>query len=100
MIITNINGTTDNICNCGSWLDHWLRFSGQLLPPHCPEARCIDKPTVGAHIQLGGLMGGNEWYIIPLCQSHNRSVARLEVSNSIRLVSANVGQTCGRLPPR
>ena len=34
MRVNNINGTSDNSCNCGSWLDHWKNYSRQALPTY------------------------------------------------------------------
>lgn len=96
MKINNINGTSSNVCNCGSWLDHWKNFSGQLLPSYCPETKCMQKPEVGAHIQKESSSDSN-WYIIPLCKTHNVEKGKsLTVSDSIALVSANVSKTCGK----
>lgn len=93
MRITNINGTSDNTCSCGSWLDHWKNFSHQSVPTHCPEKSCIKKPEVGAHVQKSGY---SNWYIVPLCVDHNRQTgSSMEISDSIALVSANVSETCG-----
>jgi hypothetical protein len=96
MKVTNINGTTDNTCKCGSWLEHWKKFGGQRLPMCCPEESCRQQPEVGAHAQKEGSTDGN-WYIIPLCSVHNRETGKtLEVSDGIELASANVSETCGR----
>jgi hypothetical protein len=94
MKVTNINGTSDNSCRCGSWLDHWKNFSGQALPNYCPEKSCTNKPEVGAHIQKDSTYNKN-WYIVPLCKSCNAETnGSLEISDSIALVSANVNETC------
>lgn len=93
MRVNNINGTSDNSCNCGSWLDHWKNYSRQSIPTDCPEKSCTKKPEVGAHVQKSGY--GN-WYIVPLCADHNQQTgSSLEISDSIALVSANVSETCG-----
>lgn len=96
MKVTNINGTSDNFCNCGSWLKHWENYSNQSLPLYCPEKSCLNKPEVGAHVQKDSFID-NSWYIIPLCKYHNGKFGEtIEVSDSIALVSANVSQTCGK----
>ncbi len=96
MKVTNINGTTQNTCKCGSWLEHWKKFSGQALPSYCPEASCLQKPEVGAHVQKDSSTD-RSWYIIPLCKAHNAQTGKsLTVSDSIKLVSANVKETCGK----
>ena len=95
MNVNNINGTSDNNCNCENWLDHWKNFSNQSLPTHCPEKNCIQKPEVGAHIQIDN-PADRCWYIVPLCNNHNRQTgSSLEIIDSITLVSANTAETCG-----
>lgn len=94
MKVRNINGTADNICKCGSWLNHWVNYSGQSLPSYCPEKSCINKPEVGAHVQRDSF-NDHSWYIIPLCKTHNaQKGSTIEVTDSIALVSANVYLTC------
>jgi len=92
MQVTNINGTTDSTCRCKSWLDHWVRFSGQALPKYCPEVSCTNPPTVGAHVQKTGSL---DWYIVPLCERHNASRGTLTIPDFVPLASANVAATCG-----
>jgi len=96
MKVVNINGTSDKTCKCGSWLEHWKNFSGQALSTYCPEKTCTQKPEVGAHVQKDS-SSDKSWYIIPLCKRHNGETGKsLEVSDSIKLVSANVSNTCGK----
>lgn len=94
MKVKNINGTTDNTCNCGSWLNHWRLYGGGEIPSYCPVSHCIQKPEVGAHAQKDDL-NDNNWYIIPLCKSHNNQTSSLIISDSTKLVSANKNKTCG-----
>lgn len=94
MKLNNINGTSQNYCNCGSWLKHWKNFSKQSLPTYCPEKSCRNTPEVGAHVQKDSSYDKN-WYIIPLCSECNKYTnGSLDVSDSIVLVSANTSQTC------
>ena len=95
MKVNNINGTSENKCSCGSWLEHWKKYSGQLFPNYCSERSCTKKPEVGAHVQKDNSYD-NSWYIIPLCGEHNKQAKSLDVSDSTVLVSANTSQTCGR----
>lgn len=96
MKVKNINGTSDNTCKCGSWLDHWKKFSDQKVPTYCPETICTQKPEVGAHVQKDGSTD-TSWYIIPLCAKHNGEKGKsLTVSDSVKLVPANVNNTCGK----
>jgi hypothetical protein len=90
--VTNINGTSDTTCECGSWLQHWKNFSGQIVT-FCSEKNCTNKDIVGAHVQKANSTN-KSWYIIPLCQSHNKSTSDLETVESCTLVSANKKETC------
>ncbi|HNT16722.1 MAG TPA: hypothetical protein PKJ37_02345 [Acidobacteriota bacterium] len=95
MKIRNINGTSQNTCKCGSWLNHWKTYSHQEIPGRCPVQNCPERVLVGAHVQKAD-SDDNAWYIYPLCKGHNASTGHtLEVSDSYRLVSANIAGTCG-----
>ncbi len=96
MKVNNINGTSQNTCKCGSWLEHWKRFSGQALPKWCSESGCIKAPEVGAHVQKDSSTDKG-WYIVPFCNEHNGQTGKsLNLIDSAVLVSANVSQTCGK----
>lgn len=95
MKLINIEGTSDNACKCGSWLEHWKKFSRQAIPATCPVENCSRAPTVGAHVQKDSSTD-KSWYIVPLCDRHNAKIRSLTVRDGIALVSANVSQTCGR----
>lgn len=90
MKVTNINGTSDNDCICGSWIQHWENFSGKS-PFFCSEKSCTETKLVGAHVQK---MTSDDWFIIPLCKKHNNSKEDLEVVDSTVFVSANRSKTC------
>lgn len=96
MRVNNINGTSENTCKCGSWIDHWKNFSGQSIPSYCPEKSCTAKPEVGAHVQKAD-SSDSSWYIIPLCKTHNSQTNKsLDVSDTIKLVPANTKETCDK----
>ena len=96
MKVTNLNGTSDNACSCGSWLKHWERFNyaRQSKPTICPA--CGRNFTeVGAHVkkyQSDDL----DWYIVPLCKSCNNqsSSTVLDIGNC-SLAPASRFSTCG-----
>jgi|SRR5690348_3409430 len=95
MRVTNINGTSLNKCSCGSWLDHWVKFSRQPLPSYCTQTICLQKPEVGAHVQKAGSTD-QSWYIVPLCKAHNGKTGEsIDILDSTVFVSANVQKTCG-----
>lgn len=96
MKVRNINGTSDKTCKCGSWIDHWKKFSGQSIPEYCPAEGCLNKSLVGAHVQKDS-NSDNNWYIFPLCSTcNNKKGESLVVSDTYKLVSANVSETCGK----
>ena len=90
MKVRNINGTSDNDCKCGSWIQHWKNYSG-IPALYCSEKSCLETDLVGAHVQQ---MSTNDWYIIPLCQKHNKAKEDLEIVDSTVFVSANRNRTC------
>jgi hypothetical protein len=92
--IHNINGTSSSTCKCGSWRKHWEKFSGKGWPSKCPVLDCKNHPEVGAHVQKDDSTNGN-WYIVPLCQEHNKKTGSLSIKVSIKFVPANVAETCG-----
>ncbi len=94
MKVKNINGTSGYNCKCGSWLEHWKNFGGKSIPTYCSEKSCTNKPEVGAHVQKD-VSYDNSWYIIPLCSKHNFKAESMDIGDSVRLVPANVSETCG-----
>ena len=95
MKVRNIEGTSQNACKCGSWLDHWKKFSGGSSQPGCSVDRCSKTPVVGAHVQKHSSTD-KSWYIIPLCTTHNQKSDALIVVDSVKFASANVSNTCGK----
>lgn len=94
MKLTNINGTSDNTCECSSWLEHWKTFGGLYSVSMCAVEGCKEKAEVGAHVQKAG---SDDWYIVPLCKSHNAERGgSISVADSTKLAPANVSQTCGK----
>ena len=95
MKVNNINGTSQNKCKCGAWLDHWKNFSNKTLPTACSVIGCSAKAEVGAHVQKDS-QTDRDWFIIPLCDKHNKETKKsLDVSMMTVFVSANVSKTCG-----
>jgi hypothetical protein len=93
MKVTNLNGTTQNTCRCGSWLAHWGKFSDQVAHG-CFVNGCSKVHSVGGHVQKDSTTDRN-WYIVPLCDDHNRKWGEsLDIWDGANLVSANVSETC------
>ncbi|NOQ75738.1 MAG: hypothetical protein GQ574_27270 [Crocinitomix sp.] len=94
MKVKNINGTSQNSCKCESWIKHWRNYSGQSATV-CRVSGCTNKDIVGAHVQKSANYD-NKWYIVPFCNSHNKSKISVDLVSGTKLVSANVKNTCGK----
>ena len=94
MKVNNVNGISDNICRCGSWLEHWKKFSKQELSCCCSNEDCGGKPELGAHVQKNSLIDAS-WYIVPLCNRCNGKKGESLTLDGTALVSADVSITCG-----
>ena len=92
----NKRGTSNReTCNCGSWKNHWLNYSGSSYwPTYCSVYGCYDHATDGGHV-INDYYNG-EW-IIPLCKTHNNpnNTATFTIKNGTYIASANRGNTCG-----
>ncbi len=84
---------------CGTWLDHWEKFSRQSADM-CAVDGCAGTDLVGAHVLLAG--ADLTSYIVPLCKSHNRTAGLLEIPNAFPLIHANKAVTCEKpkAPPQ
>jgi len=95
MKVKNINATRISSCLCGSWLEHWKKYSDQPLSIFCAVLDCVQKPEVGTHVQKDGT-DDSGWYIIPFCPAHNAQYgSSLYITKTVTLVSANVYRTYG-----
>jgi hypothetical protein len=92
MKIRNINGTSDAAGANGFWMEHWEKLSGQKTT-FCLAVGCVGKDLVGAHVQKADARDDN-WYIYPLCISHNERSKELEVSDAYKLVPADKAGMC------
>lgn len=94
---SNVKGSADYRCGCGSWIKHWEKFSGEDWPKSCSVKKCTKKASVGAHIQQrNDEAGKNPTFIAPLCKDCNGKGADIEfdlVFGTV-LVSANQSKTC------
>jgi hypothetical protein len=94
--INNINEKRREICACGSWLNHWKKFSPKPFKRYCPVIGCTEKPEVGALIRKVSSTD-ERWYITLLCEKHEAQTGKsLDVTDSTILVSANIADTCGK----
>jgi hypothetical protein len=58
------------------------------------EANCTKKSSAGAYVQKDGF--DDSWYVVPLCDEHNKKCATLTLIASAKLVSAKLSETCGK----
>lgn len=94
MKVKNINGTSQNECTCGSWLQHWIKFSG-LQIGICNASGCFRSDLSGALVQKDTCYDA-DWYVIPFCTMHNGSTIPIELISGTILVPANKHMTCER----
>lgn len=92
MKVKNISGTSQNVCKCGSWIQHWRNFSGQQATI-CRASGCSRKDLTGSHVQKD-VYYDNGWYIVPFCNGHNHASGSVELVAGTVLVSANKKLTC------
>ena len=96
MEVTNINGKVDDTCRCGSWLEHWRKFTWDKRP-FCSVVGCRERQTVGVLVQKVYPADGF-WYVVPVCPEHSRAHGTLIIGENYPIVSADVSQTCGQEP--
>jgi hypothetical protein len=92
----NIETPSGPNCSCGSWLDHWNKFSGQPAQLLCPVLMCVEKNEVGAHVQKDS-SPDKTTYILPLCKNHSAQAGQsIAVNDYLPLVSTNISETCAK----
>lgn len=95
MKVKNIKRPSDNDCQCGSWLNHWIKFSKAKKVGLCKEFTCINIATVGAHVIKSNAKDKNT-YILPLCPIHNNLINKeISVFGTPTLVPMKVPEICG-----
>ena len=97
MKVKNLNGTSRNVCSCGTWLKHWVKFNlkRQRLPMLCPACK-RNLVEVGAHVQIAD-SSRNDWFIVPLCKECNNQSNRTVLDiGDCALAPANKSETCER----
>ncbi len=89
----NKAGTGTRSCACGSWKNHWIKFSGKTWPAKCSVSGCSNEPTLGAHVYNSNVNGEK---IVPMCDSCNKLSGEFSLRDGTILVSANQSETCGK----
>lgn len=68
--VSNVVGSSETNLS-GSAKSHWNRYSRTLWPARCCAVGCSNTAVHGGHVKIWRYDVWN-WYIIPVCQSHNR----------------------------
>lgn len=94
--VKNVNGTSGRKCSCRTWLEHWSNHT-DLERVQCAVIPCGNEAEVGAHVIITDRRTSNEWWIVPMCKSHNHHTndGEMFIDSRTHLVSANVQRSCG-----
>jgi len=88
----NKNGTANRSCNCGTWKQHWVRFSKKAWPTTCSVQGCFTMASLGAHVINSSVAGER---IVPMCNSCNGLNSAFSLKGGVSVPSANTSGTCG-----
>jgi len=94
----NKSGTGGRKCPCGSWENHWNKFSGKKFEEqNCANEKCSSKAEHGSHVYNTNFSGAKEW-IVPFCAKCNLAEEgkTFTLRDDTIIVNANVGETCGK----
>ena len=79
-------------CSCGSWKEHWKKFSREKWQSKCSVEGCSESADLGAHVHIAGEK--KEW-IVPMCTACNNDWDKeFQLEANTILVSANKSETC------
>lgn len=90
---SNVTGSADKTCKCGTWKKHWINFSEESWPPSCSKSGCSGSATLGAHIKNSSVSGVR---IVPFCDSCNGLSGTFSLKGNIMLPSATASDNCGK----
>lgn len=91
----NKSGTGNRSCKCGSWKQHWINYSRKGWPDVCSVVGCNNAATLGAHVFCTDRNVSGE-FIIPACDSCNKSNREFNLKDDVTLAPANKQETCER----
>ena len=91
-IYRNVIGSDERKCSCGSWKEHWKKFSGKKWPSECSVKGCSESADLGAHVHI---VGEKKEWIVPMCTNCNNDPDKtFQLKANTILVSANKAETC------
>lgn len=88
---SNKGDTSAGSCDCGSWRDHWMKYSNLAWPGICSVQGCSSAPTLGGHVINEQVTGEK---IVPMCDTCNGLSGSFNLKGGVRLISANTAETC------
>ena len=91
--VKNAEGYEHNGCRCGTWFDHWKKFSHVKIQ-RCVVVGCSNIDLIGCPVTKSNPQD-NGIYIIPLCNEHSKKTEELKILPSCPFVSADLEMTCG-----
>ena len=94
-LVKNLEGTSKRKCKCGSWIEHWRKFTG-LNWSRCAVMNCGKKAEVGAHVIGMDERMKKQWWIAPFCKTHNfyKMKEMVYLDSRTVMASANVSISC------
>ena len=85
-------GTQNLSCNCQSWKEHWLKFSGEKeWPELCSVQGCNRIAKYGGHVCN---VFTDVSCIVPICSSCNQKNIVFELKEGTKFADANPLYTC------
>lgn len=100
--IKNKAGSSKTSCACGSWINHWEKYS-TYYHKKCSIVGCEEDATDGAHIYRTKAPAAHETngitFIIPMCSTHNNpnNTEEMLVEAETEFVWANKSETCEKM---
>jgi hypothetical protein len=93
--VRHVAGTSDRTCGCGTWLEHFRKFTTGKTPLLCPVTDCFGNVEVGAHVYVLDSRGDTDMreFIVPMCHSCNQTEVDLWIAGTIMHVTANKTKT-------
>ncbi len=97
-IVYNIDGTSSRKCQCTglprTWLGHWERGTGLVLPLKCVAKYCRNYVEVGAHVRDDD--DRRIVWIVPFCQYHNKrpSSEPIELKDAVTMCGGSMTMDC------
>ena len=57
----------------GNWKKYWVNYTGFEWPKKCRIHKCRNKAIVGGHIYVKNIKTNKIYFILPICQTCNKS---------------------------